>query len=62
VKRVNNRWSRIIKWGNYRLPFIFLVTCYLQGKKIKMPRWISHEQWDDVCKKADDWHKNLKWE
>ena len=49
-------------WGNYRLPFIFLVTRYLQGKKIKMPRWISHEQWDDVCKKADDWHKNIKWE
>lgn len=62
MKTVKNKWDGLIRWGNRRLPCIFLETRYLSGKKIKLPKWITPKQWDEVNKKVEDWQKNIKWE
>ena len=49
-------------WGNRRLPFIFMYSGYLDGKKIWLPKWITLRQSEKIDKWVQDCIKNIKWE
>lgn len=58
----NNRWGKIIDWGIRWLPSVFLRTHYLDGKKIRLQKWITQKQWDKINEHVDDLIKNLKFD
>lgn len=62
VKTVNNKWDIVTRWGILWLPFIFLRTTYLDGKKIRLQKWITSKQLDEVNEHVDDLIENIKWE
>jgi len=49
-------------WGNRRLPFIFLYSGYLDGKKVTLPKWITLRQQESIDEWVERIMNNIKWE
>ena len=61
-KVVKNKWGRIIRWGRRRLPYFFIGRYWLSGKRIQLTKWVTQKEWDEIKERADELHKNLKFD
>jgi len=48
--------------GRAYLPWIFLRKGYLNGYVVRIPRWITKKEMDEIDEKVKDWINNINWE
>jgi len=54
--------DKLLLWGRRWLPFIFMYSGYLDGKKVTLPKWITQREKEVMDEWVENMLKNLKFD